>query len=175
MSPAITVLGALASAPGRPLLPLDKDLHGCRQTGEVPPKLASGTCAAARSPECCDSKSAGRRTRSGSAEVLVQQAVECRAVLLHRTDTDAGNRQQFGRSLRAAVYDGLQRLIGEHAKGGYAAALGFGQPPLAQRVLDPRIESRLWCHRGLGFRSRCALRQCLLLGCLLLAALCPAL
>jgi hypothetical protein len=39
------------------------------------------------------SKSAGRRTRSGSAEVLVQQAVECRAVLLHRTDTDAGNRQ----------------------------------------------------------------------------------
>src|ERR1019366_3709127 len=39
------------------------------------------------------SKSAGRRTRSGSAEVLVQQAGECRAVLLHRTDTDAGNRQ----------------------------------------------------------------------------------
>ena len=31
-SPAITVLGALASAPGRPLLPLDKDFHGSRQT-----------------------------------------------------------------------------------------------------------------------------------------------
>ena len=30
MSPASTVLGALASAPGRPLLPLDKDLHGGR-------------------------------------------------------------------------------------------------------------------------------------------------
>src|SRR5271157_4121600 len=36
MSPANTVLGALASAPGRPLLPLDKDLHGSRQTVELP-------------------------------------------------------------------------------------------------------------------------------------------
>src|SRR5271157_3061101 len=32
MSPANTVLGALASAPGRPLLALDKDLHGCSAT-----------------------------------------------------------------------------------------------------------------------------------------------
>ena len=30
MSPASTVSGALASAPGNPLLPLDKDLHGGR-------------------------------------------------------------------------------------------------------------------------------------------------
>ena len=34
-SPASTVLGALASAPGRPLLTLDKDLHGSRQTVQV--------------------------------------------------------------------------------------------------------------------------------------------
>ena len=45
-SPAITVSGALASAPGRPLFPLDKDLHGRRQTVEVvreaPEKRRSG-------------------------------------------------------------------------------------------------------------------------------------
>src|SRR5450631_526884 len=41
MSPASTVLGALASAPGRPLLPLDKDLHGCRQVAPLVRHLAA--------------------------------------------------------------------------------------------------------------------------------------
>ena len=37
----MTVLGALASTPGRPLLPLDKDLHGCRLCAEVPADVNS--------------------------------------------------------------------------------------------------------------------------------------
>src|ERR1035437_3524320 len=77
--------------------------------------------------------------RERSAAGAVQQAIDLRAILLHRADPEAGDGEQFRRRGGAPSRHGFQRLVAEDAEGGNSAPFRFRQAPLAQLLFDARI------------------------------------